>query len=198
MPAALIAARVYINRRETRRAQSLLRRVWRATSHPDVAALYANVQPGSSAVDRLKRIEEIIDLPPANRASAMVLARAAIDAFDWPLARQALLGFSSQNPTQGVCLLMAEIEEGQSADLGKAQDWRSRAQRAPRDPCWTADGITAPEWEPASPVTGKLDAFEWRVPASAVAVRVAPVDTPERPAAPETLVRPAGSLAAPE
>src|SRR5690606_30605435 len=36
VPAALIAARIYINRAETRRAQSLLRRIWRATGHPDV------------------------------------------------------------------------------------------------------------------------------------------------------------------
>jgi HemY protein len=40
--------------------------------------------------------------------------------------------------------------------------------RAPRDPVWTADGITADEWEPVSPVTGRLDAFEWKVPVSAL------------------------------
>src|SRR5690606_2284732 len=33
VPAALIAARIYINRGETRRAMSLLRRIWRATGH---------------------------------------------------------------------------------------------------------------------------------------------------------------------
>jgi HemY protein len=41
---------------------------------------------------------------------------------------------------------------------------------APRDPAWTADGVTAAEWQPVSPVTGKLDAFEWKVPVSAVAL----------------------------
>src|SRR6185312_4434834 len=102
---------------------------------------------------------------------ALVLARAAIDAFDWVVARQALAGYSNANPSQAVCLLMAEIEDGQSGDKGKARDWLNRAVRAPRDPVWTADGITAEEWEPLSPVTGKLDAFEWRVPTSAVATR---------------------------
>ena len=53
--------------------------------------------------------------------------------------------------------------------------------RAPRDPVWTADGITADEWEPLSPVTGKLDAFEWRVPISAVATRVADAPATRRP-----------------
>ncbi len=171
VPAALVAARIYANRNEARRASSLLRRVWRATSHPDVAVLFANATPGTSAVDRLKRVSELVESPPPNKASALVLARAAIDAFDWTLARSALSNYAGANSSQAVCLLMAEIEEGETGDKGKARDWLNRAVRAPRDPVWTADGITSDEWEPLSPVTGKLDAFEWRVPTSAVAAR---------------------------
>jgi HemY protein len=139
--------------------------------HPDIGTLYANAVPGASAVERLKRVRELIDMPPANKAGALVLARAAIDAFDWALARQALANYSSVNPSQAVCLMMAEIEEGETSDKGKAREWMTRAVRAPREPQWTADGITAEDWEPLSPVSGKLDAFEWRVPTSAVAIR---------------------------
>jgi HemY protein len=78
--------------------------------------------------------------------------------------------------------MMGEIEEGQTSDQGKAREWVNRAVRAPRDPVWTADGITAEEWEPVSPVTGKLDAFEWRVPTSAVATRLAEPSLPMRKA----------------
>ena len=173
VPAALVAARVYINRGESRKAMSLLRRVWRATSHPDVATLFANAVSGSSAIDRLKRVRELVDLPPGNRSGAVVLARAAIDAYDWMTAREALAPFATNNPTQAICLLMAELEEAETGDQGKSREWVNRAVRAPRDPVWTADGITAEEWEPVSPVTGKLDAFEWRIPTSAVATRVA-------------------------
>ncbi len=63
-----------------------------------------------------------------------------------------------------MCLLMAEIEEGQSGDQGKAREWLARALTAPADPAWTADGVTSDDWAPASPVTGRLDAFEWKVP----------------------------------
>ncbi|MGN6486815.1 MAG: heme biosynthesis protein HemY [Devosia sp.] len=205
VPAALIAARIYANRDESRRAMSLLRRVWRATSHPDVGTLYANAVPGASAVDRLKRVRELIDLPPPNKAGALVLARAAIDAFDWPLARQALASYSSTNPSQAVCQMMAEIEEGDTGDKVKARDWMNRALRAPREPLWTADGITADEWEPLSPVTGRLDAFEWRVPTSAVATRTTGTvpATPKPPepapaAATEPASLPAGPLALPD
>jgi HemY protein len=172
VPAALIAARVYINRGDSRKAMSLLRRVWRATSHPDVATLFASAVPGVAATDRLKRMRELVDTPPSNKNGAVVLARAAIDAFDWNTARTALAGYADTNPSQSVCLMMAEIEEGENGDQGKAREWVNRAVRAPRDPVWTADGITADEWEPISPVTGRLDAFEWRVPTSTVATRI--------------------------
>ncbi|QQR39168.1 heme biosynthesis protein HemY [Devosia rhizoryzae] len=190
VPAALIASRIYINRGEARRAQSLLRRIWRATGHPDVAALYAHSHPGASAVERLKRLREIIDMPPPHRAAGMALARAAIDAYDWPLARAALEPFAGPDATQGVGSLMAEIEEGQSGDQGKAREWLARAMRAPRDPAWTADGIISDEWEPLSPVTGRLDAFEWKVP---VASNTRPAALP--PAAPEQAALPAQSEA---
>jgi len=183
VPAALIAARINAHRGEARKAMSLLRRVWRATGHPDIASLYANAVPGASAVERLKRVRELIDTPPPSRAAAIVLARAAIDAFDWSLARTALAGAAASEPSQAVCLLMAEIEEGQNADQGKAREWLARAVKAPRDPVWTADGITADEWEPVSPVSGRLDAFEWKQPVSALTVKPETAETRQQESA---------------
>lgn len=173
VPAALIAARIHAHRGEGRRAMSLLRRVWRATGHPDVALLYANAVPGVSAVDRFRRVKELIETPPQTRSGAIVLARAAIDAFDWAAARNALAPHSSAEPSQAVCLLMGEIEEGQNGDQGKAREWLNRAVHAPRDPAWTADGVVAAEWEPTSPITGRIDAFAWRVPVASVPSRAA-------------------------
>lgn len=42
----------------------------------------------------------------------------------------------------------------------------NQALKAPRDPAWTADGITATEWRAVSPASGRLDAFEWKTPVS--------------------------------
>jgi HemY protein len=61
--------------------------------------------------------------------------------------------------------MMAEIEEAEHNDIGRARDWLSRAVRAPRDPTWTADGYVFDHWEPVSPISGRIDAFEWKVPA---------------------------------
>lgn len=185
VPAALVAARILINRGDTRRASSLLRRVWRATNHPDAATLYAHVKPGASAVERLKRMRTLIEAPDSHPAAAIVLARAAIDAYEWSLARNALAPFIAKTPTRQMCLLMAEIEEGQSGDQGKAREWLSRAVNAPADPAWTTDGVTSDDWAPASPVTGRLDAFEWKIPVQSRALPEPPTALPAQSEEPE-------------
>jgi HemY protein len=185
VPATLIAARIWSHQGEARKASNLLHRVWRATSHPHVALLYSHVIPGAPAVDRFKRMRALIEEPALSLPVAAVFARAAIDAREWVMARNALAKFAASNPTQQICILMSEIEEGQFQDHGKAREWLSRAVRAPRDPVWTADGVTVEEWEPVSP-SGQLDGFEWRVPVAAL--------EPHKPA--EALPGPAAASAA--
>jgi HemY protein len=60
---------------------------------------------------------------------------------------------------------MAELEQFEG-DEGRAREWMARALRAARDPAWTADGFVSDRWLPVSPVTGRLDAFQWKVPVS--------------------------------
>jgi HemY protein len=61
-----------------------------------------------------------------------------------------------------------------------------RAVRAAHDPVWTADGYVSDHWRPVSPVSGRLDAFQWLTPLAALtsdksadvegnSVKVAPV-----------------------
>ena len=61
-------------------------------------------------------------------------------------------------------MLMAEIERTEHGDSGKARAWTLRAVRARHDPAWTADGYVSDRWRPVSPVTGRLDAFQWQTP----------------------------------
>jgi HemY protein len=59
---------------------------------------------------------------------------------------------------------MAELEEREHGDEGRAREWMTRAVSARRDPAWTADGFVTERWMPVSPVTGRLDAFQWKDP----------------------------------
>jgi HemY protein len=40
--------------------------------------------------------------------------------------------------------------------------------RARHDPVWTADGYVSDRWRPVSPVTGRLDAFQWQTPVASL------------------------------
>src|SRR5262249_6731915 len=115
-----------------------------------------------SARDRLKRVDYLARLAPGHVESALALARAALDAREIATARNALASFIA-TPTQRAGLLMAEIEEA-DGHQGRAREWLARALPAARDPAWTADGIVSDHWMPVSPVTGRLDAFQWKVP----------------------------------
>ena len=63
---------------------------------------------------------------------------------------------------------MAEIERTEHGDFGRARAWTLRAVRALHDPAWTADGYVSDRWRPVSPVTGRLDAFQWQTPVAAL------------------------------
>jgi HemY protein len=65
-------------------------------------------------------------------------------------------------------MLMAEIERTEHGDSGKARAWTLRAVRARHDPVWTADGYVSDRWRPVSPVTGRLDAFQWQTPVASL------------------------------
>ena len=136
---------------------------WLAHPHPDLADAYAHVKLGDSARQRLVRIETLAAKTPGHPEGALAIARAAIDATEFTRAREALAPLVA-NPTQRVAMLMAEIERSEHGDSGRARAWTLRAVRARHDPVWTADGYVSDRWRPVSPVTGRIDAFQWQTP----------------------------------
>ena len=108
-------------------------------------------------------MQSLVLKSPGHAESALAVARAALDAQEFAVARNAVRPLLKE-PTQRVAALMAEIEERESGDEGRAREWMGRAMRAPSDPAWTADGFVADRWMPVSPVSGRLDAFQWKDP----------------------------------
>ena len=163
VPAAALAGRLLAEAGDTRRAGRIVEAAWRLNPHPDLADAYAYLRPGDSARERLARIETLAGKAPGNVEAALAVARAALDAQEFAVARTALAPLAI-TPTRRVAALMAELEQKQHADEGRAREWMKRALRARRDPAWTADGFVSDRWLPVSPVTGRLDAFEWKDP----------------------------------
>src|SRR6202011_4668779 len=160
VPAAVLASKYQSEAHQIRRSMRIVETAWLKQPHPDLADAYAHVKLGDSARQRLVRIETLAAKAPGHLESALALARAAIDAAEFQRARAALGRFIAV-PTQRVALMMGEIERTEHGDSGRARAWTLRAVRALHDPVWTADGYVSDKWRPVSPVSGRLDAFQW-------------------------------------
>jgi HemY protein len=167
VPAAVLAAKFESEAHQVRRAMRIVEAAWLAHPHPDLADAYAHVRLGDAARQRLVRVETLAAKTPGHIEGALAIARAAIDAAEFARAREALAPFTSA-PTQRVAMLMAEIERTEHGDSGRARAWTLRAVRARHDPVWTADGYVSDRWRPVSPVTGRLDAFQWQTPVASL------------------------------
>ncbi len=164
VPAAAVAGRILAARGSTGKAAKVLQKTWIRAPHPELAAAYAYARTGDSAGDRLDRIRQLAALNPQSIESPIAVATTAIEARLYPEARQALEPLLANRLTQRVATLMAGIEAGDTGDKGKVREWLARAANAARDPVWFADGVISNRWEPVSPVNGRLDAYQWRVP----------------------------------
>jgi len=167
VPAAVLASKYQSEAHQVRRSMRIVETAWLEHPHPDLADAYAHVKLGDSARQRLVRIETLAAKAPDHLESALAIARAAIDATEFTRAREALAPFT-ETPTQRVAMLMAEIERPDHGASGRARAWTLRAVRALHDPVWTADGYVSDRWRPVSPVTGRLDAFQWQRPLAAL------------------------------
>lgn len=176
VPAAAVAGRLLAADGDTRKASRVIEAAWKATPHPDLAEAYAHARRGDSRLDELKRVEYLARLIPSHPEGLMAVARAAIDAGEFETAHRVLAELTGERPTQRACLLMAELAAKEHGDHGRAREWMARALRAARDPAWTADGQASDVWLPASLVTGRLDAFEWKVPVAEIGGPVLQVD----------------------
>jgi HemY protein len=191
VPAAALAGRMLAEGGDLRKAARILHAAWEAHPHPELAQVFSDLRFGDAARDRLKRIETLAKQLPGHIESGLAVARAAIDAREFAKAREALASFLAA-PTKRVALLMAELERVEHNDEGRAREWIARALHAAPDPAWTAEGHVSDRWRPLSP-SGKLDAFEWRIPVTGmapVAPSIEPVATPVPavPAAPPVAI----------
>jgi len=181
VPAAALAGRLFAEAGDTRKAGRIIEAAWRINPHPDLADAYAHLRLGDSARERLARIESLAAKAPGNVEAALAVARAALDAQEFVIARRALAPLIAA-PSRRVATLMAELEQKQHGDEGRAREWMKRALHARRDPAWTADGFVSERWMPVSPVTGRLDAFEWKDPLAGGDQAGALIEAAETPA----------------
>lgn len=189
VPAAAIAARVLFRQNDVRKGAKILEAAWKAEPHPELADLYVHARPGDAVLDRLERARKLKGQHPNHVEAELAVARAALDARDFAAAREAAEAAMRIEPREGGYLLLADIEEADGGSQGRIRQHLAKAVRAPRDPAWVADGYVSERWMPLSPVTGKVDAFEWRAPVERIG-RMIEQDEPVEQSPPPALVPP--------
>ena len=167
-----LAARLCSETGRARKVIRLIEAAWDVEPHPDLADVWLDMTEGESGYDRAVRArprgaqsrshrKPYSGCARRHRRARLTAAREALAVYAGPDA--------SAMPTQRICELMAEIEEGAFGDRGAARGWLARALHAPQDPQWTGENYRSPRWSPIDPMTGAFDALVWTAPAIALA-----------------------------
>ncbi|MGR3621188.1 heme biosynthesis HemY N-terminal domain-containing protein [Pseudophaeobacter sp.] len=166
VPAAAMAARAYLEQGKKRPAIKVLKKAWEAQPHPDLAHVFAAVEPDESAAARVKRFEQLARLKPKDDETRLIMAELHIVAEDFPEARRSLGDLLERAPDARALTLMAAIEKGEGAEDAITQAWLARALSAPRGPQWLCDNCNHihAEWAPVCEHCTSFDTLSWQRP----------------------------------
>lgn len=183
-PAAALAAKELIGQGRTWKAAGVIEAAWEQSPHPDLAALYADLKPNEPPEIRAKRFAGLIELNREHPESRLLAAAQAVAVREFVRARHEIAPLLSPAPTARVCVLMADIEQGETGDMARTREWLARSVRAPRDAYWSCHNCTriASNWSPVCPACNAFDSLEWKAPAE---MQIARLDESEESGARE-------------
>ena len=166
IPAAVMAARSYIEQGQPRYAARVLKKTWEAQPHPDLGATFAEIAPDETPVARIKRFRALARAHPNHAETQMLMAELHIANEDFPEARRALGELATTEPTARSLAIMAAIERGAGADDAVVRGWLTRALSAPRGPQWICDNCSNihAAWSPTCDNCGSFDTLTWKTP----------------------------------
>ena len=160
---------------QQRKAAVVLEKSWSHTPHPDFLEPYFKARDALDANARLVAAQRLAKVNPHHADSSIAVASMALQAQIWGEARKNLEAALIENPSAGVCRLMADLADKADSDPEKSRDWLVRATEADPDPAWVCApcGHVHAEW---SETCGKCKFFfslRWDVPPHAAALEIA-------------------------
>ena len=164
VPAAVMAARTYIENGKARYATRVLVKAWSAQPHPDIAAAFAEIAPEETATERLKRFRALTKHRDGDPETRMLMTELNIAAEDYSEARKALGDLPDVLPSQRALTLLAAIERGEGADDQTVRALLARAVTAPRGPQWVCENCNHVHaaWAPVCDGCKGFDTLAWK------------------------------------
>ena len=166
VPAAVMAARSYIEQDKPKYALRVIKKAWTAQPHPDLAAVFCELAPDETPLERIKRFEVLSKLAPDHRETKLTLAELHLVAEDFPGARRALGTLIDHEPDAHILTIMAAIERGEGGEDQAVRAWLAKALSAKRGPQWVCDNCQTAqsEWAPVCPACEAFDTMSWKEP----------------------------------
>jgi HemY protein len=163
VPAAAMAARLAIAENKPRVATKILKAAWATEPHPDLAAAFAEIAPGETPNDRLKRFQPLLAKHAGNAEAKLLEAELQIAREDFPAARRALGDLAETSPSARSLTIMAAIERGEGSEDRIVRAWLARAVTASRGPQWACGncGHVHAEWRPVCANCDSFDTLSW-------------------------------------
>ncbi len=167
VPAALLAARLYIRSGRARKAARLIESAWCRTLHPGLIQTYFDIWPSDDAQRRMQRAERLVAVThnPEHMENKLLLADAALEVQRWDKARSHLMSLlSAKVLSQRVALLMARLEQWENHNTAAAEEWLQQASTAPADTTgWHCRicGTAAAQWNACCAHCGNFDSLAW-------------------------------------
>lgn len=175
VPAAAVAARQLVAQGKRRKAAKIVLKTWSANPHPDLARIFAAIEPGEDPVRRWRRMAALRAGNPDHKETRMALAAAALEAGEWEEVRGELEPLIAAGEADVRAYeLMSEVERRQHGDSASAREWLVKAASARPADGWVCQscGRTAETWAPHCGFCGAFDSLRWGGPAGGAAPRL--------------------------
>lgn len=147
-PAALLAARLYVDDGKKNKAAKVIEHAFAADAHPALVKFYDALYKDEETSKRADRLRKLAAKNPTAHEAALLEARAHNLLEEWQKAAEALEPAVAGAPGPAAFSLMAAAAAGLHGDEA-ARPWLERAANAPRDPRPGAEGefhITREGW----------------------------------------------------
>lgn len=163
VPAVALAAELYRHRGKERKAASLLQAAFRVAPHPELVAEWAALGETDTPLERVKRLQRLVETNPVSPDGHLALAEAALDARLWGQARTHLDKALTQRPTPQVLGLLARLERDEKNDEPAALAWLAKAGDVGTEPAWACRqcGRTAAVFSVCCPACAAPGRMEW-------------------------------------
>lgn len=163
-PAALSAARLYIEQDDKKSAEKILTSIWKLAPNDDLADMLLELYPLESSGETHRRIKKITSSAPHYPESQHLLATAAIDAEQWPDAREALnTVINSDMTSQKTYQMLALLERKQKNDQDASDKFLKKAETAKPDNHWLCSAChkSTTHYLPLCQSCGEFDKVGW-------------------------------------